>query len=207
MGRRIVIYLTGLATTALGIALIILSFVGAGPWDAVATGLANHLGLTIGTWSIISQIAFTLITWLLEKTRFRIESMIPIAIRSFFLDIWIYVVLANVDFSFSWVFQWSAFTMGLILAGVGMGIYMEARFPKTPIDGLMVALSQKWNWSLNKSRMSIEITGVILGFLLSGPVGFGTIVTALFLGRIIQFSNAKVKKLLSTQTDTVEIQA
>ena len=204
VGRRIVIYLSGLATAALGIALIILSFVGAGPWDAVATGLANHLGLTIGTWSIISQIVFTMITWLLEKTRFRIESLIPIAIRSIFLDIWIYVVLANADFASSWVIQWSAFIMGLILTAVGIGIYMEARFPKTPIDGLMVAISEKLSWSLNKSRMTIEITGVIIGFLLSGPVGLGTVVTALFLGRIIQFSNAKVKKILSTQTEKLK---
>ncbi|WP_318503102.1 YczE/YyaS/YitT family protein [Bacillus sp. T3] len=203
MGKRIGIYLVGLACTALGIAFIILSLQGAGPWDSVAVGLTNSFGLTIGTWSIISQIVFTLITWILEKTRFRIESMIPIIIRSCFLDFWFYFVLKNVDFSNSWELKWLSLILGVLLAGVGMGIYMEAKFPKTPIDGLMVALSNKLNWSLTISRMSIEICGVILGFLLGGPVGIGTLVTALFLGKIIQTSNHKVKKILQFQTQAL----
>ena len=99
MGKRIGIYLVGLAVAALGIALIILSLLGAGQWDSVAVGLTNYFGLTIGTWSIISQLFFTLVTWIIEKIRFRIESVIPIVIRSWFLDIWIYFVFRNADFS------------------------------------------------------------------------------------------------------------
>ncbi|MDQ7864987.1 hypothetical protein RCO48_39505 [Peribacillus frigoritolerans] len=56
MKRRLTIYITGLAITALGIALIVRSIVGAGPWDSVAVGLKLHFGLTIGMWSIISQV-------------------------------------------------------------------------------------------------------------------------------------------------------
>ncbi|MEH7225541.1 hypothetical protein V7112_17165 [Bacillus sp. JJ1566] len=52
MAKRIGIYFGGLALTALGIALIIRSLIGAGPWDTVAVGLTDQLGLTIGTWSI-----------------------------------------------------------------------------------------------------------------------------------------------------------
>ncbi|WP_078430557.1 YczE/YyaS/YitT family protein [Alkalihalobacterium alkalinitrilicum] len=203
MGRRIGIYLVGLAITALGIALIILSFIGAGPWDTVAVGMNNYFGLTIGTWAIFSQVIFLVITRILEKTRLRIESIIPIVIRSCFLDIWVYLVLRNVDFSFSWEVQWITFITGLILTGVGMGIYMEAQFPKTPIDGLMVAISNRFGWSFNVSRTCIEVSGVILGFLLGGPVGLGTLLTALFLGKIIQVSNHRIKKVLHVQTTSL----
>ena len=50
MGKRIAVYLVGLAINALGIALIIFSAVGAGSWDTVAIGLNHHWGLTIGTY-------------------------------------------------------------------------------------------------------------------------------------------------------------
>lgn len=200
MGKRIGIYVVGLAITALGIAFIIRSLVGAGPWDTVAVGLTKHFGITIGTWSVISQVVFTLITWFIEKTRFKIESIIPIVVRSCFLDIWFYFVFKEATFTISWELQWIYFTLGLILAGVGMGIYMEAKFPKTPIDGLMVALSNRFGWSLSFSRMNIEVGGVLIGFLLGGPVGLGTLVTALFLGRIIQTSNRIIKKFIHVQT-------
>lgn len=174
------------------------------PWDSVAVGLTNYFGLTIGTWSIISQLFFTLVTWMIEKTRFRIESVIPIVIRSWFLDIWIYFVFRNADFSPLWEVQWLSLIIGVIVVGVGIGIYMEAQFPKTPIDGLMIAIGNRFGWSLNISRISIEASGVIIGFLLGGPVGFGTLVAALLLGKIIQISNYKIKKILQVQTKPLE---
>ncbi|MCQ6277566.1 YitT family protein [Bacillus sp. V3B] len=204
MGKRIGIYLAGLAAAALGIALIILSLLGAGPWDSVAVGLNNHLGLTIGMWSIISQVFFTFLTWMIEKTRFRIESIIPIVIRSWFLDIWIYFVFRNADFSSSWEVQLFSLTIGVIIVGVGIGIYVEAQFPTTPIDGLMMAISNRFGWSLSISRISIEANGALCGFLLGGPVGLGTLVVALFLGKIIQTSNRQIKKMLHVQTKPFE---
>ena len=204
MGKRIAIYLVGLAITSLGMACIILTYIGAGPWDAVAVGFTNHLGLTIGFWSIVSQAMFILVTWILERTRVRFDSIIPIVIRSCFLDIWIYFVLGNVHFSSSLESQWFTFILGLVLAGLGMGIYLEAKFPKTPVDGLMVAISNRFNWTLSKSRVGIEACGAMIGFLLGGPVGLGTVVIALFLGKIIQISNNRFKKILTMQTEAVK---
>ncbi len=196
MGKRIGIYFGGLALTALGIAFIIQSLIGAGPWDTVAVGLTEYLGLTIGTWSIFTQFTFIFITWILEKKRLRIESVIPILIRSVFVDFWFYIVLGNVDFTSSWELQVVSFVVGLVIAGIGIGIYMEANLPKTPIDGMMVAFCNRFGLSFNSVRMGIEGTGAVLGFLLGGPVGLGTLVIALFLGKIIQVVNNRMKKVL-----------
>lgn len=202
MTKRISIYLGGLALTALGIALVILSLVGAGPWDTVAVGLNKHLGLTIGTWSILTQVIFTLITWGLEKTRLRIESVIPIFIRSVFVDFWFYIVLGNINFSTSWELQVVSFLLGLFCAGIGIGIYMEVNLPKTPIDGMMVAISNRFEWSFNKVRMGIECTGALLGFILGGPVGIGTLVIALLIGKIIQAVNNRMKRVMQVSDTT-----
>ena len=199
MAGRITIYLAGLFVAALGIALVILSAVGAGPWDAVAVGLNLHLGLTVGLWSILSQLLFTLLTFLIEKTRFRFESMVPIIIRGAFLDFWLYGVLRGADLASSPFLQWTSFAAGLLLIGAGLGAYMEAGFPKTPIDGLMVALSGRTGWSLSSARMLIEGSGAATAFLLGGPVALGTLITALFLGKIIQTVNAKMKTILQVQ--------
>jgi len=100
--------------------------------------------------------------------------------------------------------QWLSLIMGVIAVGVGIGIYVEAQLPKTPIDGLMMAISNRFSWSLSISRISIEASGAISGFLLGGPVGLGTLVTALFLGKIIQISNHQIKKILHVQMKPVE---
>jgi uncharacterized membrane protein YczE len=194
MKRRLTIYITGLAITALGIALIVRSIVGAGPWDSVAVGLKLHFGLTIGMWSIISQVFLILFTAVIEKARVRIESVLVIVVRSWFLDFWYYIALANLDASNSLALQWFIFVLGVFTIGVGISIYMEAKFPSSPIDGLMIALSERFNLSISTSRLFIEASGLIIGYLFGGPVGVGTIIVALTLGRIIQTSNRLLRK-------------
>ncbi|WP_249593956.1 YczE/YyaS/YitT family protein [Peribacillus frigoritolerans] len=196
MKRRLTIYITGLAITALGIALIVRSIVGAGPWDSVAVGLKLHFGLTIGMWSIISQVFLILFTAVIEKARIRIESVLVIVVRSWFLDFWYYIALANLDASNSLALQWFIFALGVFTIGVGISIYMEAKFPSSPIDGLMIALSERFNLSISTSRLFIEASGLIIGYLFGGPVGVGTIIVALTLGRIIQTSNRLLRKYL-----------
>lgn len=200
MGKRIAIYLVGLSITSFGIALIVLSQIGAGPWDAVAVGLNSHLGLTIGLWSIIAQALVVFITWFIERKRFQYGSVVAIVLRSWFLDIWIYVILSNVDFTSSVALQWFTLLMGVVSAGIGIGIYIEAKLPRTPIDGLMMALHERFRWSLSVSRIGIELSGVMIALLLSGPVGFGTLLIAVTLGRIVQFVNSKCKFILKTHS-------
>lgn len=132
----------------------------------------------------------------------RIESVIPILIRSVFVDFWFYIVLGNVDFTSSRELQIVSFIVGLVIAGIGIGIYMEANLPKTPIDGMMVAFCNRFGLSFNIVRMGIEGTGAVLGFLLGGPVGLGTLVIALFLGKIIQVVNNRTKKVLQIASTT-----
>jgi uncharacterized protein len=64
----------------------------------------------------------------------------------------------------------------------------------------MLALHNRFDWSINNSRIVVELSGAIFGFLLGGPVGFGTLIIALFVGRIIQMSNIKIKKILNMES-------
>jgi uncharacterized protein len=199
MGKRIGIYLIGLAINALGIALIIFSTVGAGAWDTVAIGLNHSWGLTIGICTVITQVLVVLAIGIIERKRLQYESIIAIIIRSIFLDAWIYLVFNHIDLAASWEIQWLYFIFGIISMGIGIGIYMEAHFPKSPIDGLMLAIHNRFKWSINTSRIVVELSGAVIGFILGGPVGLGTLIIALFVGKIIQMTNIKIKKIINLE--------
>src|SRR5690625_2388220 len=87
MIKRTSIYLIGIIITALGIALIIRSPFGTGPWDTVGVGMNQHFGWTIGTWTIITQGVLIFITAVIEKARPRMEAALVVVVRSWFLDI------------------------------------------------------------------------------------------------------------------------
>lgn len=200
MLSRIAIYLVGLAINALGIALTIFSAAGVGSWDAAAIGMNHYFGLTIGTWTIAIQVLIVLMTKVVERKRFQYGSMLAIILRSIFLDLWIYLLFNRIEIPSSMLIQWLVFLLGTLAIGVGIGIYIEAKFPKSPVDGLMMALHSRFDWSINISRIVVELTGTFIGIILGGPVGLGTLIIALFVGKVIQFVNNKVKKMLSPES-------
>ncbi|HVA87469.1 MAG TPA: hypothetical protein VNF73_14280, partial [Candidatus Saccharimonadales bacterium] len=57
-----------------------------------------------------------------------------------------------------------------------------------PRDGLMTGLHHRFEWSIRRARMSLELTVLVGGFLLGGTVGLGTVVFALGIGPIVQWS-------------------
>lgn len=162
-----------------------------------AIGMNNYFGLTIGTWTIAIQVLIVLMTKVVERKRFQYGSMLAIILRSIFLDLWMYLLFNHIGIPSPLLSQWLVFLLGTLAIGVGIGIYIEAKFPKSPVDGLMLALHNRFQWSINVSRIVVELTGSFLGFLLGGPVGLGTLIIALFVGKIIQFVNSKVKSKLN----------
>lgn len=103
----------------------------------------------------------------------------------------------DIPFTVSPATQWLTFVLGVCLAGVGIGIYVEARLPKTPIDGLMVAIHNVFGWSFSSACILIELSGVAIGLFLGGLVGIGTVMIALTMGRLIAFVNQRVKKYIA----------
>jgi uncharacterized protein len=196
VGKRIAVYLIGLALNALGIACIIHSAVGAGSWDAVAIGAQHYVGLTIGICSVIIQVLVVFTTKMIERKRLQYGAIIAIAIRSMLLDAWTYLIFNHLKSPSSWELEWLYFLLGIFSVGAGIGIYIEAHFPKSPIDGLMMAFHHRFNWSINMSRIVAEGIGVLLGLILGGPVGLGTLIIAFLLGKIIQFTNSKIKNTI-----------
>ncbi|MDQ6598046.1 hypothetical protein E2K98_29700 [Bacillus salipaludis] len=136
-----------------------------------------------------------LATKIIERKRFQYGSML--AIRSIFLDIWMYLLFDHLKIASSWEIRWLFFLLGTLGIGVGVGIYIEAKFPKSPVDGLMLALQHRFHWSLNVSRIVEELIGTLIGFFLGGPIGLGTLIISLCSGKIIQFVNNKMKKMLN----------
>lgn len=199
---RVVFYIIGLLWIGLGNAFIINSLIGAGPFDALFVGLNLHFGLTIGILGIIGQIFIIFLTAFISFSRPKFESFITIVLRGIFFDLWFYILLSPLlltvfyeAMAYFYFFQWLVFFIGLLILSIGTGTYLVSDFPKTPVDGLMFAVSKRFSLSLRNARISIDSFVVIVAFLLGGPVGLGTIVIALLLGRLVQYFHQKSKKI------------
>lgn len=193
-------FLVGIVVLSLGITLTIKGqMVGVGSWDVLHIGLADTVGLSIGSWSIILGLIILAFDGLILKRWPRIGTYLDMILAGVFIDIFNFMIPAVDGF----IAQLIVFAIGILLLGFGCGMYMIANLGVGPRDTLMLLLTEKLGWSINKARTIMEVTVAIAGFALGGPIGIGTVLMAFGLGPIVQWA-LKINEKLYTRVTGVE---
>ena len=78
--------------------------------------------------------------------------------------------------------------LGALLVGIGSGIYLTANLGPGPRDGWMTGIQRKSGIPIGSVRAGIEISVVIIGWVLGGTVGLGTLLFAILIGPIVAVS-------------------
>lgn len=83
--------------------------------------------------------------------------------------------------------QISMLMVAIAMMGLASAIYIGVDAGAGPRDSLMLAIKRKTGASIRVARGAIEVTVVLIGWLLGGPAGVGTIVFAILIGPAVQF--------------------
>jgi hypothetical protein len=76
---------------------------------------------------------------------------------------------------------------GIVVTGLGIGLYIGAGLGPGPRDGLMTGLAARGVGSIRAVRTGIELSALTVGWLLGGSVGLGTVIVAVTIGPNVQF--------------------
>jgi uncharacterized membrane protein YczE len=181
----------GLAIFGFGESLLIHSMIGLSPWLVLAEGIAINLNWSIGFATFVCSVGVLLI-WLPLKQKPGVGTILNIIIIAGTIDLSMYL------FNFS---TNSYFTnlilgfLGVILVGLGSGIYLIANLGPGPRDGLMTGLQRVTQYPIAWVRVCIEVSVVGVGWILGGTVGVGTLLFAFGIGPAVAFGLHLVKKI------------
>lgn len=180
LSRRLVQLIIGLTFFGIGIGLMLRSGLGLPPWDVFHQGLAAQIGLTVGIWSIL--VSFVVLAfWIPLRERYGIGTLLNAIVVGAMIDVTTAVVPEAPN---TW---WAAGMMlvGILLIAVTSGMYIGANLGPGPRDGLMTAIVRRGP-SIRLTRVIMEVTVLIIGVLLGGTFGIGTILYALLMGPLVQ---------------------
>ncbi len=178
--RRLVQLIIGEVSFGIGIGLMLRSGLGLPPWDVLHQGLAVQLGLTVGIWSILMSF-LVLILWLPLRERYGIGTLLNAVIIGVMIDL---TALVVPDASNTWNAV-VLMTVGILIIAVSSGMYIGANLGPGPRDGLMTAIARRGP-SIRLTRVIMEVTVLVIGVLLGGTFGIGTILYALLMGPLVQ---------------------
>jgi uncharacterized membrane protein YczE len=179
--RRLPRLLLGLVAFGAGIALMVRSNIGLGPWDVLHQGIANRTGIPIGTVGILVGVVL-LAAFLPLRERFGIGTLANTVVIGVVIDLTLLVLPEATTPPF----QLAAMVAGIVAVAVGSGAYIGAGLGPGPRDGLMTGLVRRTGVSIRVVRTGIELAALGLGVVLGGTFGVGTIVFALTIGPLVQ---------------------
>lgn len=193
IGWRWAFFIGGMMIMSLGITMSIKGkIIGTSPWDVLHVGLFQNFGLTIGTWSILTGLLIIVSTSLVLKEWPKIGTWLNMLLIGTFIDVFNWL-LPPTDV---YALQIAYFVAGLFVLSFGCGMYIAPNMGAGPRDTLMMILVEKFGGTIKSARMGIEVIVTILGGLLGGPVGVGTVLIALTSGYIVQYSLPSCRKVL-----------
>jgi uncharacterized membrane protein YczE len=180
----------GLVLFGLGEALLIKAGVGVSPWTVFSQGVANVSGLSIGVSTFFIGIG-VLLLWIPLRQMPGLGTLLNILIISTVLELSL-PYLPTASTLVAGILQTF---FGVLVVGLGSGIYLVANLGAGPRDGVMKGLQRATNLPIAVVRMSIELTVVAVGWSLGGVAGFGTLIFAVFIGPAVSIGLYSVGRL------------
>ncbi len=181
LGRRLPQLLVGLLLYGASLAMMVRGALGLAPWDVLHSGFIRHVPMTIGQ-AVVLLSFVVLLLWIPLREKPGIGTVANAVLVGLAADATL-AVLAEPD---SVVLRVGLLVGGLALNGLATALYIGSQLGRGPRDGLMTGLARRTGLSLRLVRTALEVTVVVIGLLLGGALGLGTVVYALAIGPLAQ---------------------
>jgi len=181
LGRRLPQLAVGLVLYGVSLAMMVRGDLGLAPWDVLHSGLAGLVPLTLGQ-VIVAMSFVVLLLWIPLREVPGLGTIANALVVGVAADAAL-ALLSTPD-----ALGWRVLLMlgGVVLNGLATALYIGSQLGRGPRDGLMTGLSRRTGRSLRLVRTGLEVGVVVLGLLLGGVAGLGTVLYALAIGPLAQ---------------------
>lgn len=189
---RLFLYFVGICGVGLGVGLMVEAELGLAPNDVLSTGLGKTLGIGVGTAAWITAAVAVALAWLLGR-RPRTATVLGGTVVGFAINFAL-DVLPSPDAMSTRILM---LVVGLIIIWVSITTIVAVDVGAGPLEILMLAIMDK-RVSIHVARWGIEITLFVIGLVLGGGVGLGTILFAVLTGPILAVTLPRATRWLGT---------
>ena len=180
--RRIPQLIAGLAIFGLGLGFVVLGAQGEGPWTVFHEGVSLHTPLTIGTVTILTGAALVAgLVWVREPVGF--GTLMNGLVVGLATD----ATLSLIDQPASTSGQVAMTLASPLLVALGSGLYLGVMLGPGPRDGVMTAMHRR-GVPIWLARLTIEAVPFVIGAILGGKVGWGTVYWLVVIGPAVNLS-------------------
>ncbi len=224
---KIALVCIGVILAACGISIFYTLNIGSDPISVFADGQHRIFGISYGNVNLTDSIIYFIFILIFDRKQIRLATLIagfamgPLinlftGIFGRFLSPAGTLTLQFIDFNNlalippgeDYLIRLLLLIPAVILLGCGLGLYLSVNMGAAPVDAMVVFLSDKAHMPFKKGKMAFDFTVAVLGFLMGGIIGIGTIAAIVFTGPIISITmramNRHNRKLAARKPDLAD---
>lgn len=203
--KRILMSVSGVLIGGIAVGFMKTAAAGVDPFQALMAGLDALIPISFGTLYLLTNLALLSFSLIFDRHCIGIATFVNLFLLGYVVD-FSTTALHSVFPVPSMVVRAGCMVFGIVVLCMSASLYMTADLGVSTYDAVANVMAYKWKVMKFKfCRISTDLVCVILGavlFLLSGGklaqiptfIGIGTIVTAFFMGPLIEFFNEKLAR-------------
>lgn len=205
--RRIMMSLSGVIICAISVGIFKIAALGVDPFQSLMSGLDKLIPIPFGTLYVIVNLLLLTFSLVVDRHNIGIATFINLFLLGYITQ-FTYDYLQTVIVNPSMLVRMLCLLVGIVIICFGSALYMTADLGVSTYDAVAIVLSGKWKLAkFQYCRIGTDLVCVVAGtviFLIGGGtveqiptiVGVGTIITAFFMGPLIEFFNVKFARPL-----------
>ncbi|MEJ7833698.1 MAG: hypothetical protein WKF79_12340 [Nocardioides sp.] len=179
--RRLVQLYVGLVLYGVSLAMMVRADLGLAPWDVLHSGLIRHVPITLGQ-AVVLMSFVVLVLWVPLKEMPGLGTVSNAVVVGLAVDATL-LVIGEPEHPLA---RTALMVGGVVLCGLATALYIGAQLGRGPRDGLMTGLHRRTGLSIRLVRTVLEVAVVLIGLVLGGVLGVGTVIFALTIGPVTQ---------------------
>lgn len=203
--RRIFMSLFGVIICAISVGIFKIAALGVDPFQSLMSGLDKLIPISFGTLYVIVNLLLLTFSIIVDRHNIGIATFINLFLLGYITE-FTYAFLQTVFMNPSMIVRALCLIVGIVIICFGSAFYMTADLGVSTYDAVAIVLANKWKVAKFKyCRIGTDLICVIAGcviFLIGGGTigeiptiaGVGTIITAFFMGPLIELFNEKIAR-------------
>ena len=194
--KRYLLTFIGFSICGMSISLYLLSGFGSDPVTLFADGLSHSLGLRIGLVGICYHFTVILISFFLDRSFLGVATLISFLTVGPSIGLYMMLFSSFVTPASPVVIRLVFYFIAFFGLSFGVSLYMSMKTGISASDLAPVIVSEKSGIQFRWCKVGFDIVVVIIGILLGGVFGWGTIFAALFTGPVIHAIRRRLERTL-----------
>lgn len=200
---RLLILFIGLIIAHLGVTLFLLADLGADPFNVLIQGLRllvmkTGLSPTHGTVHMCVCFLIVIVLLIVDRKYVKLGTLVCMFCGGPIIDFFTFILQGLGIGQADIVLKLLVLILGCGILASGMSLVIRSEAGTGPNDLVAVVISEKSGWRFGIVRIATDVLFVLIGFLLGGKFGVGTVICAFLVGPVAEFCMPLSARIVSS---------